>query len=207
MNTWWLKDYTEPEIEILPPPPPPPLQEDTFPTTMEPIRDAPKKTSSVEMDRSADQRGSTGSLTRGGPSSSALDVFKRHQSLHTGSFSNLLSTEEGERLGREKMVTPKRSITMPREVTSSGSATELTRRPISPNPPAPRHSLPQITVKTFPSGGRRVTQPNMESVGLVSGRAREEAGRKISHTSVTSRENTAKQPSLSPLDGSNDTEF
>ena len=198
MNTWWLKGYTEPEIEVLPPP----LEDTSLSlTTMEPVRDAPKKTSSVGMagGRSADMRStSTTSLPRGVPvshSSTALDVYKRHQTPHTtGSFSNLLSAEEGERGGRDKMVCPRRSITMPREATptpasSSGGA---------------RHSVPHIIVSTLAASSRRLTQPNMETVGLGSAVVRESVERRVSCTSVTSRETTT-QLSVAPLDGTQDT--
>ena len=195
MNTWWLKSYTEPDIVILPPPLP---REDSSasPTTKEPIRDAPKKISSVGVagERSFDSRSSTTSLTRG-PSSAVLDVYKRHQSLQkTSSYSNLLSTTEAEKQ------TQKKSITMPREIASSDSATELPQMKRSITP-VPRHSVPQVTVSTFSSGSRRLTQPNVETVGLGSTVAREPADRKTSRSSVTSRDNMT-QMTVAPLDSS-----
>ena len=194
MNTWWLKGYTEPDEGILPLPPP---REDTptSATTKEPIRDAPKKISSVGEagEKPPDLRCSTNSLQRG-PSSAALDVFKRHQSLTTSSFSNLLSVEEGDRLGREKMVTPKRSITMPREVTSYDSTTELPqmKQPVNT---ASRHSVSHMTASTSPSGNRRMTQPNMEAVGLGSSGG----DRTVSRTSATL--------TLAPLDTNNESKL
>ena len=206
MNTWWLKGYTEPEREVLPP-----CREETSssPTTKEPIRDAPKKISNVAVmgGRSLDVSGSTSSLSRGvsSRSSTALDVYKR-QGLHSSSASNLLSIEEGEKTGRDKMVTPKRSITMPREAMSSGLASEQSRPAAKPAPPAVRHSVPHIKVNTFSLGSRRLTQPNMESVGLGSAAVREGAERKMSRTSITSREHTT-QLSVSPLDGQQNTKL
>ena len=188
MNTWWLKGYTEPD-EGIPPPPPPREDTPTSTTTKEPIRDAPKKISSVG-EKPPDLRCSTNSLQRGGPSSTALDVFKRHQSLTTSSFTNLLSMEEGERMGREKMVTPKRSITMPRY----DSTTELPqmKQPVNT---ASRHSVSHVTASTSPSGNRRMTQPNVETVGLGSSGG----GRTVSRTSTTL--------TLAPLDTNNESEL
>jgi atrial natriuretic peptide receptor B len=203
MNTWWLKGYTEPDIVILPPP-----REDTptSPTTKEPIRDAPKKFSSLG-EKYTDTRTSTSSLPRG-LSSTTLDVYKRHQSLQTSSFSNLLSAVEGERLCKEKTATSKRSVTIPREISSSKSTTELPQT-TQPTTPAHRFSVPQITVSTFASGVRRVTQPNVETVGLgssSSSRAREPGNRNVSRTSVTSREHPL-QMTVAPLDCRNETEL
>ena len=211
MNTWWLKGYTEPDITVLPPPP---TRKDSpaSPTTKEPIRDAPKKFSSsvgAAGERRRDSRSSLNSLPRG-LSSTTLDVYKRHQSLHTSSFSNLLSAEEAERLSREKNTTSKRSSsTMPRDVSSSKSATELPQLPQPPTtgPLAHRLSVPQATVTTFQSGVRRVTHPSVETVGLGS-RAREPTGdRKVSRTSITSRENSPIQMTVTPLDSNNETEL
>ena len=204
MNTWWLKGYTEPDIVILPPPREDTPTSPTSPTTKEPIRDAPRKFSSFG-EKYTDTRASTSSLPRG-LSSTTLDVYKRHQSLQTSSFSNLLSAEEGERLCKEKTATSKRSVTIPREISSSKSTTELPQTTQSTTL-AHRLSVPQTTVSTFASGVRRVTQPNVETVGLgSSSRAREPGDRKVSRTSVTSREHPL-QMTVAPLDCRNETEL
>ena len=197
MSTWWLIDYTEPDIVVLPP-----SREDAphSPTTMEPIREPPKKFSVGAMsERSPELYCSTSStsLSRGdSQTSTSLDLYKRHQSLQANSYSNLLSAESGEKIA------PKHSIT-PREFPKSGSATELLPKaktsltnPAKPGLTATRLSVPQITVNSHPTAGnRRLTQPNVESVGLVA------KGHRSLSSVTTSRENSL---GVTPLDGMHD---
>ena len=188
MNTWWLKGYTEPDGGVLPPPP----RQDTqvSPTTKEPIRDAPKKLSSVSGigEKPLDTRAAAG-LQRG-PSSAALDLYKIHKSLQTSSFTNLLSADDVG--GREN--TQKRAITMSRESTGCDTATNSPPRQPVIGPASLRHSVPHVMVGTFPSGVRRMTTPNVETVGLSSAAE----GRKTS---------AAGQLTLAPLDGNNESEL
>ena len=206
MNTWWLTDYKEPDIIILPP-----TREDApnSPTTKEPIREAPKKMSSVGDRSSPDIRCSTGNISQGMMElSTGMDLFKKHQSLRTSSVNNLLAMEGSGDKGNDKMIVPKRSITMPREGTSlgSGSASELPQMKTSQSTTkthgqqTTRYSVPHIKVNTFPTGTRRVTQPNIESVGLAP--APSGLHRKTSRT--TNRDITT-QVAVVPLDTNQDT--
>lgn len=200
MKTWWLVDYTEPDILVLPP-----VREDApySPTTMEPIREPPKKYSvSVAGERSqSDLRGSasTTSLSRGESlNSTGVDLYKKHQNLHASSFNNLLAAEGG---GEREKMAPKRSITMPRESSASElphARTSLSSVTITGSM-GTRFSVPHIKVAPCPSAGRRVTQPNAESVGLGAGREL------VSRTSTASRDHT--QLAVTPLDNKHSTEL
>ena len=198
MNTWWLVDYTEPDIVVLPP-----AREDAplSPTTMEPIRASPKKYSVGDLRCSA----SSSSLTRGDSlNSTGVDLYKKHQSLQASSFSNLLAAEGGGERGAGEKVGQKRSITMPRESSKGGSVSELPHAKTSltsvtiTGSMGTRFSVPHIKVTPHPSSGRRVTQPNMETVGLG---VRELQSRH----STSSRDHV--QPAVTPLDNKHSTEL
>ena len=196
MTTWWLVDYTEPEK---PPLLPPRADIPISPTTKEPIRQPPKKStssvgasndvplqfrrSSVNLSRDPSYTniaaletsyGSAGGTAfppglRAAGNGGGL-VFQRNQSLQiTRSFSNLLAEGGG---NSKRMLDTRQSIDV--GVLQSNSATELSQ--------ANFKTLAGIARNPPPTGARH-SIPNPQIKLSISGRAGE---LKLAHHCVQS---------------------
>ena len=186
MNTWWLVDYTEPDTSPLPPPP---ADVPQSPTTMEPIREPPKKFSlGVPNDKGPPKKNSLGiQSAQIRLSTASLQV--------TSSTHNLLSAEGGERGGGDKGK-QKRSTTTSELPHSTTSLTNISR---AAGPTGVRYSVPNvppIKAHKFPAGKRRVTHPDVETVGL-------EVSSKENHMPQSRRD--TPPPPVTPLDSKQDT--
>ena len=203
MNTWWLVDYTEPDAASLPPPP---ADVPQSPTTMEAIREPPKKFSlGVPSDKDPPKKHSLGVPSdKDPPKKNGLGVQSAHLRLSTSSLQvtssthSLLSAERGER-GSGHKGKPGRSITTSELPHSTTSLTSISR---AAAPSGVRYSVPnvpQIMVHKFPGGKRRVTHPDVETVGLEAS----SKDKRMPQSSTAGRD--TPQPPVTPLDSKQDT--